>query len=162
LHSGDVGEFDKNNYLKITDRKKDLIITAGGKNLAPQNIENQLKFSPYINDAVVIGDRRPFVSALILIDEETVSNYAQTERVPYTTYADLAGNEEIFKLIEGEVRKVNKTLAKVEQVKKFKILTKRLEEEDGEVTPTMKVKRKQIEQAYADLIESIYSRKKKQ
>ncbi len=102
LHSGDVGEFDKNDFLKITDRKKDLIITAGGKNLAPQNIENQLKFSPYINDAVVIGDRRPFVSALILIDEENVSNFAQTERIPYTTYADLAGNEEILKLIDGE------------------------------------------------------------
>ncbi len=160
LHSGDVGEIDAQGYLRITDRKKDLIITAGGKNIAPQNIENQLKFSPYVNDAVVIGDRRPFLSALILIDEENVSNWAQENRIPYTTYADLASNEEVRALIAAEVKAVNKTLAKVEQVKKFEILDKRLEEEDGEVTPTMKVKRKNVETAYAELIASMYRRKR--
>jgi long-chain acyl-CoA synthetase len=158
LHSGDVGELE-DGYLRITDRKKDLIITAGGKNIAPQNIENQLKFSPYINDAVVIGDRRPFLIAIIVIDEENVSNWAQENRIPFTTYADLATNEEIHKLIQEEVRKVNKTLAKVEQVKNFAILDKRLEEEDGDVTPTMKVKRKNIEKTYSDVIESMYSRR---
>ena len=160
LHSGDVGEIDAQGYLRITDRKKDLIITAGGKNIAPQNIENQLKFSPYVNDAVVIGDRRPFLSALILIDEENVSNWAQENRIPYTTYADLASNEEVRALIAAEVKALNKTLAKVEQVKKFEILDKRLEEEDGEVTPTMKVKRKNVETAYAELIASMYRRKR--
>jgi long-chain acyl-CoA synthetase len=159
MHSGDVGEFDAGGYLRITDRKKDLIITAGGKNIAPQNIENQLKFSPYINDAVVIGDRRPFLIAIVCIDEENVSNWAQENRIPFTTYADLATNEEIHKLIQEEVRKVNKTLAKVEQVKNFAILDKRLEEEDGDVTPTMKVKRKNIEKTYSDVIESMYSRR---
>jgi long-chain acyl-CoA synthetase len=159
MHSGDVGEFDVGGYLRITDRKKDLIITAGGKNIAPQNIENQLKFSPYINDAVVIGDRRPFLIAIVCIDEENVSNWAQENRIPFTTYADLATNEEIHKLIQEEVRKVNKTLAKVEQVKNFAILDKRLEEEDGDVTPTMKVKRKNIEKTYSDVIESMYSRR---
>ena len=159
LHSGDVGELDERGYLRITDRKKDLIITAGGKNIAPQNIENQLKFSPYINDAVVIGDRRPFLIAIICIDEENVSNWAQENRIPFTTYADLATNEEIHKLIQEEVRKVNKTLAKVEQVKNFAILDKRLEEEDGDVTPTMKVKRRNIEKTYSDVIESMYSRR---
>ena len=159
LHSGDVGELNQKGYLRITDRKKDLIITAGGKNIAPQNIENQLKFSPYINDAVVIGDRRPFLIAIIVIDEENVSNWAQENRIPFTTYSDLATNEEIHKLIKEEVRKVNKTLAKVEQVKNFAILDKRLEEEDGDVTPTMKVKRKNIEKTYSDVIESMYSRR---
>jgi long-chain acyl-CoA synthetase len=161
LHSGDVGELSEDGHLRITDRMKDLIITAGGKNIAPQNIENQLKFSPYINDAVIIGDRRPFLAALIMIDEENVSNYAQENRIPYTTYADLSLNPEIRKLIEAEVRKVNKTLAKVEQVKNFTILDKRLEEEDGEVTPTMKVKRKHIEKTYADVIEGMYHRRQK-
>ena len=160
LHSGDVGELDAQGYLRITDRKKDLIITAGGKNIAPQNIENQLKFSPYINDTVVIGDRRPFLSALVLIDQQTVSAWAQENRIPYTTYADLASNEEVRNLIAAEVKAVNKTLAKVEQVKKFEILDKRLEEEDGEVTPTMEVTRKNIEATYAELIESMYRRKK--
>ncbi len=159
LHSGDVGELDDQGYLRITDRKKDLIITAGGKNVAPQNIENQLKFSPFINDAVVIGDRRPFLIAIIAIDEENVSNWAQENRIPFTTYADLATNPEVHKLVDQEVRKVNRTLAKVEQIKNFAILDKRLEEEDGDVTPTMKVKRKNIEKTYSDVIESMYSRR---
>lgn len=158
LHSGDLGEFDDDGYLKITGRKKDLIITGGGKNVAPQNIENQLKFSPYINDAVVIGDNRPFLSALILIDEENVSDYAQENRIPFTTYADLAHNPEIFKLLEREVQKVNAELARVEQVRKFVVLDRRLEEEDGEVTPTMKVKRMNVEKMYADVIEGMYRR----
>jgi long-chain acyl-CoA synthetase len=158
LHSGDIGYFDEDGCLRITDRKKDLIITAGGKNIAPQNIENQLKFSPYINDAVVIGDRLPFLTALILIDEENVTNFAQENRIPYTTYADLTRNEEITALIDREVDSVNKKLAHVEQLKKVTILDKRLEEEDGEVTPTMKVKRKNIEKAYSELIKSMYKR----
>lgn len=158
LHSGDVGEFDEEGFLRITDRKKDLIITAAGKNIAPQYIENILKASPYINDAVVIGDRRKFLTALILIDEENVIEFAQENRIPFTTYKNLSGNQEIFKLINKEVEKVNSQLARVEQLKKFTILDKRLDQEDGELTPTMKVKRKHINEIYAHLIEKMYKR----
>jgi len=156
LHSGDVGEIDAEGFLKITDRKKDLIITAGGKNIAPQNIENQLKFSPYINDAVVIGDRRKFLAAIIVIDEDNVVKFAQDNKIQYTTYASLTQHPEIHKLIQKEVDTVNKTLANVETIKKFTVLPKKLYEEDGEVTPTMKVKRKYINRAFKDLIEGMY------
>jgi len=156
LHTGDVGEVDEEGYLKITGRKKDLIITAGGKNVAPQYIENLLKFSPYVNDAVVIGDRRKYLTAIIVIDEENVSKYAQQNKVQFTTFASLTKSEEIINLIQSEVNKVNKQLARVENIRKFKILDKKLYTEDGEVTPTMKVKRKFINAHYADLIESMY------
>jgi long-chain acyl-CoA synthetase len=141
LYSGDVGEIDADGYLKITDRKKDIIVTAGGKNIAPQFIENKLKASIYINDAVIIGDRRKFISCLIIIDEDTVVKYAQDHKVQFSTYRDLTQHGEINTLIWEEVKKVNETLSRVEQVKKFTILPKKLYEEDGEVTPTMKVKR---------------------
>ena len=156
LYSGDVGVLDDKGYLKITDRKKDLIITSGGKNIAPQNIENQLKFSPYINDAVVIGDRRKFVSALIVIDEDMVVKFAQDQKIQFTTFTSLTESPEVIKLIQGEVGQVNKTLARVEQIKKFRLIPKKLYEEDGEVTPTMKVKRKHINEKYGDLIKSMY------
>jgi len=156
LHSGDVGELDADGFLKITDRKKDLIITAGGKNIAPQNIENQLKFSPYINDAVVIGDRKKYLVALIAIDEENVIKYAQDHKIQFGTYGSLTQAPEIKQLIQSEVDRVNKSLAQVEQVKKFAIIPKKLYEEDGEVTPTMKVKRKSINEAYKDIIEKMY------
>jgi long-chain acyl-CoA synthetase len=156
MHSGDVGVLDGEGFLKITDRKKDLIITAGGKNIAPQNIENQLKFSPYINDAVVIGDRRKFLVAIIVIDEDNVVKYAQDNKIQYTTYATLTQHPEITKLIQKEVDAVNKTLANVETVKKFTVLSKKLFVEDGEVTPTMKVKRKYINEAFKDQIEAMY------
>src|SRR5512137_900757 len=155
FHTGDVGEIDSEGYLKITDRKKDLIITAGGKNVAPQYIENLLKFSPYINDAVVIGDRRKFISALIVIDEENVVKYAQDHKVQYTTFASLTRTEEVLKLIEDEITKVNKQIARVENIRKFRLLDKKLYTEDGEVTPTMKVKRKAIAEQYKDLIEEM-------
>jgi long-chain acyl-CoA synthetase len=156
LYSGDMGEFDNDGYLKITDRKKDIVVTAGGKNIAPQYIENKLKFSSYINDAVVIGDGRKFVSCLIMIDEDNVVKYAQDNKVQFSTYKDLTQSPEITKLIQGEVNKVNDTLSHVEQVKKFTILPKKLYEEDGEVTPTMKVKRKYVNEAFSDLIEAMY------
>jgi long-chain acyl-CoA synthetase len=156
LYSGDVGELDADGFLKITDRKKDLIITAGGKNIAPQNIENQLKFSPYVNDAIVIGDRRKYLTALIVIDEENVVKYAQDHKIPFTTYASLTHAQEIKQLIQKEVDQVNKTLANVESIKKFTILPKKLYEEDGEVTPTMKVKRKFVNEAFKDMIEGMY------
>jgi long-chain acyl-CoA synthetase len=156
LHSGDVGVIDEDGNLKITDRKKDLIITAAGKNIAPQNIENQLKFSPYINDAVVIGDGRKYLTALIMIDEENVIKYAQDHRIPFTTFANLSRNAEVKKLIQAEVNAVNNTLARVETIKKFTIFDKRLDPEDGEVTPTMKVKRTFINETYEHVIEAMY------
>jgi long-chain acyl-CoA synthetase len=156
FHTGDVGEVDSEGYLKITDRKKDLIITAGGKNVAPQYIENLLKFSPYITDAVVIGDRRKYITALIVIDEENVVKYAQDHKVQYTTFASLTRTEEVVKLITEEVNKVNKQIARVENIRKFRLLDKKLYTEDGEVTPTMKVKRKSIAAQYKDVIEEMY------
>ncbi len=156
LHTGDVGEVDEEGFLKITGRKKDLIITAGGKNVAPQYIENLLKFSPYVNDAVVIGDGRKYLTAIIVIDEENVSKYAQQNKVQFTTFASLTKSEEIINLIQSEVNQVNKQLARVENIRKFRILDKKLYTEDGEVTPTMKVKRKFINTHYGDLIESMY------
>ena len=156
FHTGDVGEVDDEGYLKITDRKKDLIITAGGKNVAPQYIENLLKFSPYITDAVVIGDRRNFISALIVIDEENVVKFAQDHKVQYTTFASLTRTEEVIKLISDEVEKVNRQIARVENIRKFRLLDKKLYTEDGEVTPTMKVKRKSISAQYKDIIEEMY------
>ena len=159
LYSGDVGEIDEDGYLKITDRKKDIIVTAGGKNITPQYIENKLKAGPYINDAVVIGDQRKFISSLIMIDEDNVVKYAQDNKIQFSTYKDLTQSPEIIKFIQGEVDAVNETLARVEQVKKFTILPKKLYEEDGEVTPTMKVKRKYINEAFGDLIEAMYKRR---
>jgi len=159
LYSGDVGELDEDGYLKITDRKKDIIVTAGGKNITPQYIENKLKFSPYINDAVVIGDKRKFISCLIMIDEDNVVKYAQDNKIQFSTYKDLTQSPEIIKLIQSEMDNVNETLSRVEQVKKFTILPKKLYEEDGEVTPTMKVKRKYVNEAFSDLIEAMYKRR---
>lgn len=158
LYSGDIGQIDEDGYLKITDRKKDIIVTAGGKNITPQYIENKLKFSPYINDAVIIGDKRKFITSLIMIDEDNVVKYAQDHKVQFSTYKDLTQDLEIIKLIQGEVNKVNDALARVEQIKKFTILPKKLYEEDGEVTPTMKVKRKYVNEAFGDIIDGMYRR----
>ena len=156
MHTGDVGEIDAEGYLKITDRKKDLIITAGGKNIAPQYIENLLKFSPYINDAVIIGDGRKYLTAIIVIDEENVVKYAQDSKVQFTTFASLTKSEAVIHLIQNEVNKINGQLARVENIRRFSILDKKLYTEDGEVTPTMKVKRQSINVQYRDLIESMY------
>jgi long-chain acyl-CoA synthetase len=155
LHTGDVGAWD-DGYLRILDRKKDIIITAGGKNVTPAYIENKLKFSPYIQDAVVVGDRRKYLVALILIDEDVVTQFAQEHRIPFATFADLTRHPEVHRLIQGEVDKVNRTLSQVETVKRFALLPRRLYEEEGDVTPTKKVKRRNIERRYGDLIESLY------
>jgi long-chain acyl-CoA synthetase len=156
MHTGDVGVIDDEGYLKLTDRKKDLIITAGGKNVAPQYLENLLKFSPYINDSVVIGDGRKYLTALIVIDEENVTKYAQDNKVQFTTFATMTRDQEVINLIREEIDKVNKQVARVENIRKFKIIDKKLYTEDGEVTPTMKVKRKSINAQFGDLIESMY------
>ena len=156
LHTGDVGEIDNYGNLKITDRKKDIIITAGGKNISPSEIENELKFSPFISDAVVIGDKRKFLSCLIMIDEENVMKHAQDNDIPFSNFESLCKSEEIVALIDDEVNKVNKKFASVEQVKKFSLIDIQLTAEDDELTPTMKLKRKFINQKYGDIIESMY------
>ncbi len=156
LLSGDVGSIDEDGYLSISDRKKDIIVTAGGKNITPQYIENKLKSSLYINDAVVIGDKRKFLSSLIIIDEDNVVKFAQDNKIQFSTYKDLTAHEQIKALIDLEIKRFNETLSRVEQIKKFTILPKKLYEEDGEMTPTMKVKRNFINKAFGDLIEAMY------
>jgi long-chain acyl-CoA synthetase len=157
LHTGDVGKVDEEGFFYITDRMKDIIITAGGKNITPSEFENQLKFSPYITDAVVIGDKRPYLVALVMVDHENVEKYAQDQAIPFTNYASLCRRPEIVALIQGEIDKVNKRFARVEQVKKFRLLETKLTAEDEELTPTMKLKRKLVNEKYKDLIEAMYA-----
>ena len=156
LHTGDVGQLDNYGNMKITDRKKDIIITAGGKNISPSEIENELKFSPFISDAVIIGDKRKFLSCLIMIDEENVIKFAQDNDVPFSNFESLCLRKEIVDLIDNEIAKVNKKFANVEQVKKFSLIDIQLTAEDDELTPTMKLKRKFINEKYNSIIESMY------
>jgi long-chain acyl-CoA synthetase len=156
LHTGDVGEWVDGTHIKITDRMKDIIITSGGKNISPSEIENAIKTSPYIKEAVVIGDQRKYLTALIGIELDTVGDWAQRRRIGYTTYRDLTEKEEVLKLVQGVIDDVNQKLASVEQIKKFKMLPKELDHEDGELTATQKVKRSAMEEMFSDLIESMY------
>lgn len=157
LRTGDVGTMDADGYFRITDRMKDIIITAGGKNITPSQIENELKFSPYITDAVVIGDARRFLTCIIMIDQENVEKYAQDHDVPFSNYASLTRAPEIQALIQEVVDEVNSRFARVEQVKKFFLLDRQLDAEDEELTPTMKLKRKLVQQKYAEQIEAMYA-----
>jgi long-chain acyl-CoA synthetase len=156
LHTGDVGSVDNDGYFKITDRMKDIIITAGGKNITPSELENELKFSPYITDAVVIGDKRPYLVCLIMIDQDNVEKFAQDHDIPFSNYVSLCRAPEIQHLVESELKKVNEKFARVEQIKKFRLIEQKLTAEDDELTPTMKLKRKLVNQKYAPLIESMY------
>ncbi|RTL71402.1 MAG: long-chain fatty acid--CoA ligase [Hyphomicrobiales bacterium] len=157
LHTGDVGVIDPDGFVRITDRMKDIIITAGGKNITPSEIENQLKFSPYISDAVVIGDKRKFLTCLIMIDQDNVMKFAQDHAVPFTNYASLCRASEVVALIEREVEDVNKKFARVETIKRFRLIDQLLTPEDEELTPTMKLKRGFVEKKYAGLIDSMYA-----
>ena len=157
VHTGDVGELDDEGNLSITDRLKDIIITAGGKNITPSVMENELKFSPYISDAVIIGDARKFLTCLIMIDQENVEHFAQTHAIPFTDYRSLCARPEIVELIDGEVARVNSGFSSVEQVKKFRLIDVLLTAEDEELTPTMKLKRSYVSEKYADLIDSMYT-----
>ncbi len=156
LHTGDIGELDDAGYLKITDRKKDLIITAGGKNISPSEIENLLKVSPYVREAIVIGDRRKYLTALVGIEQETVGDWATRRHLPYTTYGDLSSKPEVRELIDEWVDHVNRNLAQVESIKRFALLPKELDHENGQLTATQKVKRKAIASEFDDLIEAMY------
>lgn len=158
LHSGDVGELDEHNYLKITDRKKDLIITAGGKNIAPQELENRLKSShPLISQVVVIGDKRPFLTALVTLDEEKAPSWGSEQGIE-GGLPEIANHERTIKEIEGAINQLNQNLAKVEGIKKFRVLERDFLQEEEEITPTMKVKRKKINEIYADAIEDMYDK----
>jgi len=158
LHTGDVGTIDADGFVHITDRMKDIIITAGGKNVTPSEIENQLKFSPYISDAVVIGDRRKFLSCLVMIDHETVAQFAQERNVPFSNFASLCRAPEVQDLIRDEIERVNRQLARVETVKQFRLIEQLLTPEDEELTPTMKLRRTFVNVKYKDLIDSMYER----
>ena len=156
LHTGDVGVVDGDSFFRITDRMKDIIITAGGKNVTPSELENDLKFSPYITDAVVIGDKRPYLTVIIMIDQENVEKFAQDQDVPFSNYASLTRAAEVQALIQAELERVNKKFARVEQIKKFFLLENQLTAEDEELTPTMKLKRKLVEKKYTAQIEAMY------
>ncbi len=157
LHTGDVGTIDNEGYVRITDRMKDIIITAGGKNITPSEFENLLKFSPYVSDAVVIGDRRRFLSCLVMIDYDNVAKFAQDADVAFTDFASLCRTREVQDLIWSEIEKVNKGFARVETIKKFRLIEYQLTAEDDELTTTMKLKRKFVNEKYKELIESMYA-----
>ena len=156
LHTGDVGLIDEAGHIRITDRKKDLMITAGGKNVAPSFIENKLKASPLIKEAIAIGDRRPYVAALIGIERDSVGDWATRRGISFTTYRDLTERPEVIELIAGEVRRANRELAQVEQVKRFRLIPKELDHEDGELTATQKVKRAILQDRFRDLVDTLY------
>jgi long-chain acyl-CoA synthetase len=156
LHTGDVGTVDAEGYFRITDRMKDIIITAGGKNITPSELENELKFSPYVTDAVVIGDKRPYLTVIVMIDQENVEKFAQDNDVPFSNYESLTRTQEVLDLIQGEIDRVNAKFARVEQIKKFFLLETQLSAEDEELTPTMKLKRKLVQTKYAPRIEAMY------
>lgn len=156
LRTGDVGEWVDGTHIKITDRLKDIVITAGGKSISPSELENALKSSPYIKEAIVVGDRRPYLTALIGIEFETVGNWAERNRISYTTYADLSEKPEVIELVQGVVDDVNEGAARAEGIKRFRMLRKELDHEDGELTATQKVKRTAIAKQFGDLVESMY------
>lgn len=156
LRTGDVGTVDADGFYRITDRMKDIIITAGGKNVTPSELENELKFSPYVTDAVVIGDQRPYLVVIIMIDQENVEKYAQDHDVPFSNYASLTRAPEVQALIQGVIDEVNTKFARVEQIKKFFLLDTQLTAEDEELTPTMKLKRQLVQTKYAPQIEAMY------
>jgi long-chain acyl-CoA synthetase len=157
MHSGDIGTIDEDGFLTITDRKKDIIITALGKNIAPQVIEQQLKFSPWISQAIVIGDRRPYVTALLTLDEQAVTQYAEQKAIAHGGLADLSAHPDIVGLVEAHVAEVNAQLSGPEQVKRFAILPEDFSVAAGTITPTLKIKRRPIAERYADEIAGLYT-----
>ena len=156
LHTGDVAALDEDGHLSIIDRKKDIIITSGGKNIAPSEIENALKVSPYIKEAIVIGEGRNYLGALIQIDFENVGKWATDHRLPYTNFKNLSANPQVRALIKAEVDAVNNRFARVENIRRFRLLTKELDHDDDEMTATLKVRRANIYEKFAEDIEELY------
>ena len=157
LKTGDVGEWVDGTHVKIVDRIKDIIVTSGGKNISPSEIENSIKTSPYVKEAMVIGDGRKFISALISIESDVVGDWATRRSIPYTTYRDLTEKPQVIELIQGVVNKTNEKFARVENVRKFRLIPKELDHEDGELTATQKLKRAAMEDMFGDLIQDMYS-----
>jgi long-chain acyl-CoA synthetase len=156
FHTGDIGYLDEEGFLFITDRKKDIIVTAGGKNVAPQPIENLLRTNPYIANAMVIGDKRKFISALVVPEFEKLEEYARSSGIRYESPSDLTQKEEVLNFMLAEVEKSTPNLASFEKIKKIALLDREFEIEKGEMTPTLKVKRNIVEEKYKDLIDSFY------
>ena len=156
LHTGDVGELVDGTHIKIVDRMKDIIITSGGKNVSPSEIENSLKVSPFIKEAMVIGDRRNYLTALLAIEYDTVGDWATRRGIPYTTYRDLSEKPQVIELMEKVVDETNAKFARPENIRKFRMIPKELDHEDGELTATMKLKRAAMADMFGDLIEDMY------
>ena len=152
-----MGYVDEDGYLFITDRKKDIIITAGGKNVAPQNIENLMKTSPYISQAMVYGDRKPYLTMLVTLDEDEITKFARDRKILYKDLSDLSKKEEVIELMNAIMKEKNKELASYESIKKTRILEEDLDQDKDELTPTLKVKRKVVTEHYNELLEGMYS-----
>ncbi|MFN3414601.1 MAG: long-chain fatty acid--CoA ligase, partial [Thermoanaerobaculum sp.] len=157
FHTGDIGELDEEGYLRITDRKKDILVTAGGKNIAPQPIENQLKTSKFVENAVLFGDRKPYVVALLVPNFEELTHWAQAEGIPTENREALINHPAVVELYQGIVERVNSGLARFETIKKFRLLPEPFTMDGGELTPTLKVKRRVILQRYGHLVDAMYS-----
>ena len=156
LRTGDVGEWVDGTHVRIVDRIKDIIVTSGGKNISPSEIENSLKASPYVKEAMVIGDRRNYLTALVGIDFDTVGDWATRRSIPYTTYRDLGEKPEVLRLVQGVVDRTNSRFARVENIRKFRMIPKELDHEDGELTATQKLKRAAMEDMFGVLIDEMY------
>jgi len=156
LHTGDVVAATPEGHLRIVDRLKDIMITAGGKNLTPSEIENTMKASPFVKECIVIAEGRKFVSALVQIDYETVGKWAEAQRLAFTHFRSLVELPQVHEMVQAEIDKGNARLAQVAQVRRFHLLTKELDHDDGEVTATMKVRRASIYKTYAAEIEALY------
>jgi long-chain acyl-CoA synthetase len=156
LMTGDVGEWVDGTHVRIVDRIKHIIITSGGKNVSPSEIENSLKTSPYVKEAMVIGDGRNYLTALIGIELDTVGDWALRRGIPYTTYRDLSEKPEVIELIQGVVETTNAKFARVENIRRFALLPKELDHEDGELTATQKLKRNAMIDTFGELVESLY------
>jgi long-chain acyl-CoA synthetase len=155
--TGDIGHLDDDGFLVITDRKKDIIVTAGGKNVAPQQIENVVKTNPYISNIVVVGDQRRFISALVIPEYEKLEEYAAFNKIAFESHADLAVNKQIISFIESEIDRMTPSLASYEKVKKIVLLDREFEIDKGEITPSMKVKRNIVEDKYSKEINKLYA-----
>jgi long-chain acyl-CoA synthetase len=156
LKTGDVGEWVDGTHVKIVDRIKDIIITSGGKNVSPSEIENKLKTSPFIKEAMVLGDRRNYLTCLVGIELDTVGDWATRRGIPYTTYRDLSEKPEVLELVQKVIDDTNKEFARVETIRKFRMIPKELDHEDGELTATQKLKRSAMEGMFAELIDEMY------
>jgi long-chain acyl-CoA synthetase len=156
FHTGDIGELDSDNYLRITDRKKDIIVTAGGKNVAPQNIENTLKTFPLISQAMVYGDKRPFLVALITVAEDSARKFLEEKGLPVGTYAQNSQRPEIKTAVEEIIKKVNAEIPPYSSIKKISVMDADFTQETGELTPTLKIKRKVASAKYQKKIDALY------